>query len=110
MLLLSVAQHLVLYLQMSIAAGPPDPGQDMKPLLDLLAKIRTLIYAIGLTACAISVIVAGVMRMAAYGNERRVAMSNMAMIAAIVGLVIMVMAAAILNFIQNGLSAAPTSY
>jgi hypothetical protein len=41
--------------------------------------------------------------MTAYGNERRIALANMAMTAAVVGLVIMLLSTGISKFIVGGL-------
>jgi hypothetical protein len=58
---------------------------------------------IGGTAFVVSIAIAGVMRMTAYGNERRIALANMAMTAAVVGLVIMLLAQGTYSFIIAGL-------
>jgi hypothetical protein len=47
---------------------------------------------VGGTVFLVSVVIAGVMRMVAFGSERRIAISNMALTSAVVGLVIMLLA------------------
>ena len=58
---------------------------------------------VGLAVFLVSVVIAGVMRMIAFGSERRIAVSNMALTSAVVGLVIMLVAGALQTAIQSGL-------
>lgn len=69
----------------------------------LLNTIKGAVQAVGMTVFLISVAVAGIMRMVAFGSERRIALSNMALTAAVVGLVIMLLATAFQSFIKTGL-------
>lgn len=77
---------------------------DIPGLTNLLNTINTAVTGVGATVFLISVAVAGIMRMVAFGSERRIALSNMALTAAVIGLVIMLLAGALHTFISNGLA------
>ncbi len=83
---------------------------ELQPLQNLLDLVQSTALAIGGTTFVISVIVAGIMRMTSFANERRVSMSNMALTAAVVGLVIMVLSTAIHTFITGGLTPPPSPH
>jgi type IV secretory pathway VirB2 component (pilin) len=72
-----------------LAASPTDIPQ----LDTFLSNIQTLFKALGTTVFVVCVIIAGIMRMISGGNERRVALSNMAFTAAVIGLAIVLLAA-----------------
>jgi type IV secretory pathway VirB2 component (pilin) len=75
-------------------------ANDPLPQLNkFVQQIETTVRIVGGTVFLIAVAVAGIMRMVAFGNERRVALSNMALTAAVVGLIIMLMATALSKFI-----------
>jgi hypothetical protein len=78
-------------------------GDVPAQLNNLLNTINTGVTAVGATVFLISVAVAGIMRMVAFGSERRIALSNMALTAAVVGLVIMLLAGALHTFITTGI-------
>lgn len=73
----------------------------MDTINTLLGNIQNLIHTVGLTIFLISVSVAGIMRMVAFGSERRIALSNIALTAAVVGLVIMLLGGAIQQFVTT---------
>jgi len=75
----------------------------MGNLQNLLQLVMNAIWLIGGGVFVISVVIGGIMRMTAYGNERRIAMSNMALSAAVAGLVIMLLSLGIYNFITGAL-------
>jgi hypothetical protein len=69
------------------------PGDVIGDKLNALAgTVQTDARLVGGTVFFISVIIAGIMRMVAFGSERRIALSNMALTAAVVGLIIMLLA------------------
>jgi hypothetical protein len=76
-------------------------GDPLPELNKFVQQIRTTVLAVGGTIFLVSVAIAGIMRMVAFGNERRVALSNMALTAAVVGLIIMLMATALSKFING---------
>ena len=53
-----------------------------------IASITGLLTGLGVAICVIGIIVGGLMRATAFGNERKVAQSNQAIACAVVGLVI----------------------
>lgn len=75
----------------------------MKELTDFLNSIQILLQGLGATVFVICVIIAGLMRMLSGGNERRVAISNMAFTAAVVGLAIILLASAFKTFIMTAI-------
>lgn len=65
------------------------------PQLDtLITNIQDLLKGIGASIFVVCVIIAGLMRMLSFGNERRVAISNMAFTAAVIGLAIVLLSVA----------------
>jgi hypothetical protein len=67
----------------------------------LATKVKGIVLTVGGTIFLISVAVAGIMRMVAFGNERRVALSNMALTAAVVGLIIMLLSTTLDTFLRG---------
>lgn len=55
---------------------------------NFIASITGLLTGLGVALCVIGIIVGGLMRATAFGNERKVAQSNQAIACAVVGLVI----------------------
>ena len=90
-----------------IPPAPPEatpvPTNSIPELTQLLTNVQGLFKGLGLTIFLICVIVAGIMRMTSGGNERRVAMSNMAFTAAVIGLVMMLLAVAFQTFITGAI-------
>jgi len=111
MILLFLAQHLMAALHqgalaLALLQGPTPPKTcgnlyDFTSLETLVTRIRDVIFYLGAIAFVVSVAVAGVMRMTSASNERRIAMSNMALTAAVIGLVIMLLAIGLQNFLIN---------
>jgi hypothetical protein len=85
------------------ASGPP-PGSPTDPfddLTNLAIFLQTFILGLGATIFVIGVAIAGIMRMVAFGSERRIATSNMALTAAVVGLIIMLIGAGLLTVLKS---------
>jgi hypothetical protein len=57
-------------------------------LTNLINNITGLLTGLGVAICVVGIIVGGLMRATAFGNERKVAQSNQAIACAVVGLVI----------------------
>ncbi|GCE03479.1 hypothetical protein [Dictyobacter aurantiacus] len=70
--------------------GGLDPIQT--ELTGFLSSVKNLLTGIGATIAVIGVIIGGLMRATAFGNERKVAISNQAIACAIVGLAIVLIA------------------
>lgn len=68
-----------------------------------LTNIQHLLTGIGGSIFVICVIIAGLMRMLSFGNERRVAISNMAFTAAVIGLAIVLLSVAFQSFISKAM-------
>ncbi len=64
-------------------------------------SILTIIQYVVWVIFAICVIVAGLMRMLSFGNERRIAVSNVALTAAIVGGIMVAIVLVLQGWIQN---------
>jgi hypothetical protein len=64
-------------------------------------SILTIIQYVVWIIFGICVIVAGLMRMLSFGNERRIAVSNIALTAAIVGGIMVAIVAVLQGWIQN---------
>ncbi|GHO50524.1 hypothetical protein [Ktedonospora formicarum] len=88
----TVLQHLD-----KMAPNPPNgTGQNAyQQILGFASSIQALIRTLGFTFFLIGIAVAGIMRMVSFGSDRRVALSNMALTAAVVGLIIMLMGGAL---------------
>ncbi|GCE49938.1 hypothetical protein KTH_48070 [Thermosporothrix hazakensis] len=84
-----------------LAAPKKATGDAYKDIENFASNIRSFLTTLGGIVFGIGVAVAGIMRMTAFGSERRVAMSNMALTAAVVGLVIVVMANTLDKLITN---------
>lgn len=76
-------------------------ADDPLKLNAFATKIKGMVMVVGGTTFLISVAIAGIMRMVAFGNERRIALSNMALTAAVVGLVIMLLSTTIQTFLNG---------
>jgi hypothetical protein len=63
-------------------------GNSFTDIFNFARSIQSLVTAVGLVIFFIGIGIAGILRMISAGNERRIAVSNMALTAAIVGLVI----------------------
>lgn len=74
-------------------------ASDPLKLNALATQVKNIVLTVGGTIFLISVAIAGIMRMVAFGNERRIALSNMALTAAVVGLVIMLLSTAMQTFL-----------
>lgn len=75
-------------------APPSDPTSQNDPYKDIYNfadSIRGLVYALGFTIFLIGIIAAGIMRILSFGSDRRIAMSNMALTAAVIGLIIILL-------------------
>ncbi|HLZ63272.1 MAG TPA: hypothetical protein VKR06_40585 [Ktedonosporobacter sp.] len=106
MILLHTAQHIVQVVPHVTTLLPlacnPGNGDDVGNMLNKLAgSIQNDARIVGFTVFIIAVIIAGIMRMVAFGSERRVALSNMALTAAVVGLGILLLAPVIQTALGN---------
>ncbi|HZR38511.1 MAG TPA: hypothetical protein VFB12_00230 [Ktedonobacteraceae bacterium] len=75
-----------------------DPLGDVKTLVN---NIETTVRDIATAAFFIGIAVGAMMRMLAFGSERRIAVSNMALTAAIVGLAIFLLSSAIQTYLTQ---------
>ncbi len=64
-------------------------------LQGLLTQIQNILLGLGLTVCVIGIIVGGLMRATAFGSERRIATSNVALSCAVVGFIIVLLASSV---------------
>ncbi len=58
----------------------------------VLSGVIGLLTGIGVTVCILGIVVGGLMRATAFGNERKVAISNQAIACAVIGLAIVLLA------------------
>lgn len=85
-------------------AAIPAPGGGTNAYEDLnvfAGSVQTFLGIIGGVVFLIGVSIAGIMRMVAFGSDRRIALSNMALTAAVVGLVILMMSYGLYNLISK---------
>jgi len=61
-------------------------------ILAVITNVTGILTGIGVALCVVGIIVGGLMRATSFGNERKVATSNQAIAAAVIGLVIVLMA------------------
>ncbi|MBV9229846.1 MAG: hypothetical protein JOZ18_11075 [Chloroflexi bacterium] len=73
----------------------------MAPITSLLQHIQTLLQGVGLAICVIGIMVGGLMRATAFGNERKIATSNMALSCAVIGFIIVLVASTAGTTIQQ---------
>jgi len=60
-----------------------------------VSGITNMLTVLGLTVCVVGIVVGGLMRATSFGNERKVAQSNQAIAAAVIGLIIVLLAGTI---------------
>lgn len=65
----------------------------VKALVDGINQFLTVLVAIAVGVSILGIVVGGLMRATSFGNERRIAMSNTAITCAVIGLVIVLLAA-----------------
>ena len=70
-------------------------------LSSIIGSVSTLLIGLGVTVAILGIVVGGLMRATAFGNERKVAISNQAIACAVIGLVIVLLATAIGGGIQD---------
>lgn len=90
--------------QVLAGGGGPTAGSSTDPfgdLTNLTSFLQTFILGLGATVFVIGVAIAGIMRMVAFGSERRIATSNMALTAAVVGLIIMLIGTGLLTVLKS---------
>jgi hypothetical protein len=61
-------------------------------LSSVIGNVSNLLVGLGVAVCVLGIVIGGLMRATAFGNERKVAMSNAAIACAVVGLVIVLLA------------------
>ena len=74
---------------------------DLPQLTNFLTGIKTYLFGLGITVFVIGVIVGGLMRATAFGSERRIAVSNVAISCAVVGFIIILLATPLGNALQK---------
>ena len=79
----------------------PGKGFQIPALNTFLNNIGGFLIGLGVAICAIGLIVGGLMRAAAFGNERRISASNLALSCAVIGLVIVLFAYTVGNALNN---------
>lgn len=70
-------------------------------LSSIISGFTGVLTGIGVTICVLGIAVGGLMRATAFGNERKVAISNQAIACAVIGLVIVLLANTIGSGIQT---------
>lgn len=64
-------------------------------------NVQTWLFALGTTVFMIGVIVGGLMRVTAFGSERRIAASNAALSCAVIGFIIVLLSYPLVGLIQG---------
>lgn len=67
-------------------------GDLTTQLESIIGGVTTLLQGIGIAVAVLGIMVGGLMRATAFGNERKVAISNQAIACAVIGLVIVLIA------------------
>ena len=78
-----------------------DLGPAEAELESLFSGASTVLTTLGLSICILGIIVGGLMRATAFGNERKIATSNVALSCAVVGFVIVLLANVLAGAIQG---------
>ena len=76
-------------------------GAAEAELQTLFTNIQTILLTLGLSVCILGIIVGGLMRATAFGNERKIATSNVALSCAVVGFVIVLLSSVLANGIKG---------
>ncbi len=97
---------ILLKLMPIVIAATPTPGADcsdpfVTTLVTGLGQIINILMGLGVAIAVIGIVVGGLMRATAWGNEQRVVMSNKAITCAVVGLVIVLLAVTLGNAVPN---------
>jgi hypothetical protein len=75
-----------------VPVTPTCAGNLMNPIKQGATTFIDFLIGLGIFVTVIGIIIGGLMRATAFGNERRIAASNTAIVGAIVGIVIVVLA------------------
>jgi hypothetical protein len=75
-----------------ILLAPPAKDEVFTNMTSLIQRISTFVRNIALIVFLISITIAAMMRMTAFGGQQRIMYSNMAMTSAIIGLIIVAIA------------------
>ncbi len=70
-------------------------------LYSFIASATGILTGIGVALCIAGIVVGGLMRATAFGNERKVARSNQAIACAVIGLVIVVLSTAVATAVNG---------
>ena len=77
------------------AASGSDPGGtalNLGNFTGFLQNVAKTLFSMGLFLCVIGIIVGGIMRATAFGSERRIMTSNVALSCAVLGFIIIMLA------------------
>jgi hypothetical protein len=74
----------------------------------VLTNIITVMTGIGALVCAVGIAVGGLMRATSFGNERKISDSNTAITCAVIGLVIVLLAQTLGNWVAGLITTTPT--
>src|SRR5262245_3223047 len=101
--------HLAHLVQVYIPIDGPDPTQEQayKNLVNFANGVTSLIRFIAATIFFIGITIAGMLRMMAFGSDRRILLSNMALTSGLVGAIVIAMATVLQMFITNILGFMP---
>ncbi len=96
-----VAHGLGHLLNSPLGTGPGGQNLNIPDLQTFLKNVAQTLFDLGLLLCVIGIIVGGMMRATAFGSERRIAASNVALSCAVLGFLIILLAQPIGNAIQS---------
>lgn len=83
--------HMLANQLMPLDAGPDCQDAFIMQIHSGISTIVTLLTGLGVSIAIIGIIVGGLMRMTAFGNERKIFASNTAITCAVIGLVIVLL-------------------
>jgi hypothetical protein len=87
-----LAELSFIIMNVSILFKSLDLGPLQTELSTVISSVTTLLKGLGIAVCVLGIMVGGLMRATAFGNERKVAISNQAIACAVIGLVIVLVA------------------
>jgi uncharacterized membrane protein len=73
---------------------------DLPLLTQFIDGVKNYLFGLGFTVFVIGVIVGGLLRATAFGSERRIAVSNIAISCAVVGFIVILLASPLGNALQ----------
>jgi len=88
---------LVVPLVVAAATGPVRGAWDLQKIIDILDKVATWLYVIGIALAVIVIVIGGISYMTAGGDEEKTGKAKKMIITGLIGAAIIVLAGIILD-------------